>query len=66
MKKNFAIIIVLIAVVLAGAAYLWMGSAVPPGQEPLAELTQNDLAQFANAFDKSADGPRVVLLLSPT
>jgi hypothetical protein len=50
----------------AGAAYLWLGSAVPPGQEQLATLTQSNFAEFENSFDKAADGPRLVLLLSPT
>ncbi|MGB9463941.1 MAG: hypothetical protein WBR10_02405 [Candidatus Acidiferrum sp.] len=66
MKRSAIVIGVLFAAVLAAAPYFWVGSAVPPGQEPLATLTQNDLAEFANAFDKSADGPRLVLLLSPT
>lgn len=56
----------LVAAVIAGAAYLWVGSAVPPGQEPLATLTQSNFAEFENSFDKSVDGPRLVLLLSPT
>jgi hypothetical protein len=56
----------LVAAVIAGAAYLWVGSAVPPGQEPLATLTASNFAEFENSFDKSADGPRLVLLLSPT
>ena len=56
----------LLAALFAGAAYLWMGSAVPPGQEPLATLTQSNFSEFENSFDKAADGSRLVLLLSPT
>jgi hypothetical protein len=56
----------LLAAVIAGAAYLWVGSAAPPGQEPLATLTESNLVEFENSFDKSVDGPRLVLLLSPT
>lgn len=66
MKKNFVTFIVLAAVVFAGAAYLWVGSAVPPGQEPLATLTEGNFAEFESSFDKSVEGPRLVLLLSPT
>jgi hypothetical protein len=51
---------------LTAAAYLWIGSAVPPGQEALATLTESNFAEFQNSFDKSVDGPRLVLLLSPT
>jgi hypothetical protein len=56
----------LVAAMAAGAAYLWVGSAVPPGQEPLATLTQSNFAKFEDSFDKSLEGPRLVLLLSPT
>lgn len=56
----------LVAAVIAGAAYLWVGSAVPPGQEPLRTLTESNFAEFENSFDKSVDGLRLVLLLSPT
>jgi hypothetical protein len=65
-KGKFVAISLLVAAMAAGAAYLWVGSAVPPGQEPLATLTQGDFREFENSFDKSVDGRRLVLLLSPT
>jgi hypothetical protein len=65
MKVLFAVGL-FVAAVLVGAAYLWMGSAVPPGQEPLATLTRSNFAAFEDSFDRSADGPRLILLLSPT
>ena len=34
----------LVAAVIAGAAYLGVGSTVPPGQDPLATLTQTNFA----------------------
>jgi hypothetical protein len=65
MKTSVAVGLFVAAVVM-GAAYLWMGSAVPAGQEPLRTLTQSNFAAFEDSFDKSADGPRLLLLLSPT
>jgi hypothetical protein len=65
-KGKFVAIGFLVAAMAVGAAYLWVGSAVPPGQEPLATLTQSNFSEFENSFDKAADGPRLVLLLSPT
>jgi hypothetical protein len=66
MMKTSVAVGLIVAAVLVGAAYLWMGSAVPPGQEPLATLTQGNFAAFEDSFDKSADGSRLLLLLSPT
>ena len=66
MKGKSIAIGVLLAAVLAAAAYLWVGSAAPAGQDPLATLTQSNFAEFENSFDKSVEGPRLVLLLSPT
>jgi hypothetical protein len=65
-KKSSVAIGIIAAVGLAGAAYVWVGSAVPPGQEPLATLTESSFAKFEDSFDKSLEGPRLVLLLSPT
>jgi hypothetical protein len=64
-KKSLAIIIAAVTVLLL-AAYLRMDSSTPPGQEPLATLTAANFAAFEEAFDKSTEGPRLVLLLSPT
>ena len=65
-KGKSVVVGVLVAAVLAGVTYLWVGSAVPPGQDSLATLTQSSLVDFENSFDKSMDGPRLILLLSPT
>lgn len=66
MKKG--LVAVSAVVVLAGlaAAYLWGPAAVPAGQEPLTVLSNASLSEFATAFDRDADVPRLVLLLSPT
>ena len=64
-KKSIAIVVAVVALLLA-AVYLRMDSSTPPGQEPLATLTAANYAAFEESFDKSMEGPRLVLLLSPT
>ncbi len=64
-KKSFAIGLLVVALFFL-AAYFSMNSSTPPGQEPLATLTSTNFAAFEQSFDKSTEGPRLVLLLSPT
>jgi hypothetical protein len=59
-------IIFVAAAILLAAAYFLMGSSTPPGQDSLATLTSANFVDFESAFDKSVEGPRLVLLLSPT
>lgn len=66
MKKTSIAVVALAAMMLLGTAYVWFGSSTPAGQEPLTTLTATNFAEFENAFDKSLQGPRLVLLLSPT
>ena len=64
-KKTFAIGVAVVTLLLV-AVYLRMDSSTPPGQEPLATLTSANFAAFEESFDKSTEGPRLILLLSPT
>ena len=66
MKKRAVALLIVAIVVALLAAYLWGPSSVPGGQEPLLTLSRADFSQFENAFDREADVPRLVLLLSPT
>lgn len=66
MSKRTVFLVAAAIVVLLLAAYLWGPSSVPGGQEPLLTLSRADFSQFENAFDREADVPRLVLLLSPT
>ena len=64
--KRIIIVTLSAALVLLLAWYLWGPTSVPPGQEPLTVLSEQNFAQFQNAFDSAGDAPRLVLLLSPT
>lgn len=65
-RKRLIAVGVLAAILLLGAVYLWVGSATPQGQDPLATLTPPNTTEFEDSFDISVEGPRLVLLLSPT
>jgi hypothetical protein len=57
-------IALILAVAAAGA--LWFGvlsHRTPTGQPPMAAM---DLAQLRADFNRAADRPRLILLLSPT
>lgn len=57
------------SVVILFTAAFWVVTArhqTPPGQPPLADLTQQTLSQVREEFNASLDSERVVLLLSPT
>lgn len=66
MKKKTCAIGAAVVALLLVAVYLRMESSTPPGQDPLATLTTANFAAFEESFDKSIEGPRLVLLLSPT
>jgi hypothetical protein len=65
-KKKTIAIGVAVVILLLVAVYLRMDSSTPPGQEPLATLTTANFASFETTFDQSTEGPRLLLLLSPT
>ena len=64
-KKQIAALVAVIGLLLA-VAFLRMDSSTPRGQDPLTSLTNSNFASFETTFDKSTEGPRLVLLLSPT
>lgn len=66
MSKRTVFLVAAAIVVLLLAMYLWGPSSVPAGQQPLLTLSSANFSQFENAFDRDADVPRLVLLLSPT
>jgi len=63
----FSMVIVIGVVALALAArHQLPGHHVPAGQPSLGELTSDSLDSLKTDFNGSADGVRIVLLLSPT
>jgi hypothetical protein len=66
MNKKQAIGLAGCVLLLLAIFYLWGPSAVPAGQEPLLTLSSTNFSDFQKAFDAQADGPRMVLLVSPT
>ena len=60
------LVVVLFVVGVVGARYYLAGHRVPAGQPPLAELTSGSLDSAKAYFNRTADGVRIILLLSPT
>jgi hypothetical protein len=59
-------VVVCMVVIIMGARYYLGGHRVPAGQPPLAEFTDGSLDSLKADFNRSADGVRIILLLSPT
>ena len=68
--KAKRIIYVALAAVLAVALfvmfYLYVGSSVPAGQQPLVHLHPSNFDSLKKSFNESADSVRVMVMLSPT
>jgi len=54
------------AIVLFVVYYLYLGSTVPTGQQPLARLDNSNIESLKKSFNDSADSVRVIVMLSPT
>jgi hypothetical protein len=66
-RTMLRMIIVVCGVAVAVAVfYQLFGHQVPAGQPSLCELTSDSLDSLKADFNASADGVRVLLLLSPT
>jgi hypothetical protein len=66
--KRVLIIILGIAAIGVGllAYFLYAGSTVPNGQQPLVRLTDSNLSSLKDSFNSSANSIRVIVMLSPT
>jgi hypothetical protein len=60
------IIIVAVVALAVAARYELFSHQVPAGQPSLHELTSGSLDPVKTDFNASADGARIILLLSPT
>ena len=54
------------AIVLFVVHYLYLGSTVPTGQQPLVRLDNSNIETLKKSFNDSADSVRVMVMLSPT
>ena len=54
------------AIVLFVVYYLYLGSTVPTGQQPLVRLDNSNIESLKKSFNDSVDSVRVMVMLSPT
>jgi hypothetical protein len=67
MKRRIIIAVALIAApAFILIYYFYLGSAVPPGQQPLISLNSSNAASLKDAFNSSANSVRLIVMLSPT
>ena len=66
LKRKTILIIVAALLIGGGFFYFYGGHDAPPGQPALVNLTPQNLSDIENAFDKSRNETRLLLLLSPT
>jgi len=62
----YGLVAVVGAIVLFFVYYLYLGSTVPTGQQPLVRLDNSNIEALKKSFNDSADSVRVVVMLSPT
>ena len=62
----YTLVAVVGAIVMFVVYYLYLGSTVPPGQQPLVRLDNSNIESLKTSFNDSADSVRVVVMLSPT
>jgi len=56
----------LAAILLLVFFYLYGGSTVPQGQQPLVRLNDSNIGGLRDAFNASANSVRLLVLVSPT
>ena len=68
MRRRLIIIVLAIVAVGLGLVgyYLYGGSTVPNGQQPLVRLTDSNFSSLKDSFNSSANSVRVIVMLSPT
>lgn len=54
------------AILLFVVYYLYLGSTVPAGQQPLVHLNASNFDSLKKSFNESANSVRVMVMLSPT
>jgi hypothetical protein len=62
----FSVLAVAAFLILYAVYYLYGGSTVPEGQQPLLGLNSSNISSFKDAFNGSANSVRALVTLSPT
>ena len=62
----YGLVTVVSAIVLFVVYYVYLGSTVPTGQQPLVRLNNSNIDSLKKSFNDSADSVRVMVMLSPT
>jgi len=62
----FAISAVAAFLILYTSYYLYGGSTVPKGQQPLVSLNSSNLSSLKDSFNGSPNSVRAIVMLSPT
>jgi hypothetical protein len=62
----YGLVTLFAAIVLFVVYYLYVGSSVPAGQQPLLRLTASNLESLKQSFNEAKDSVRVIVMLSPT
>ncbi len=62
----YGLVAVVGVIVLFVVYYLYLGSTVPTGQQPLVRFDNSNIDSLKKSFNESADSVRVIVMLSPT
>jgi hypothetical protein len=65
-RKGIIAASVAIVIALLLSFYLFWGSSVPNGQQPLIRLNSSNFASLKETFNASANDVRLIVMLSPT
>ena len=66
MRHKRIVIGCVVAIVFLVFYYFYGGSTVPSGQQPLVRISASNLASLKDAFNRSGDSLRLLVLVSPT
>ena len=66
MKLSRILLLIVAALLAAGAVYLYAGNAVPEGQPEMVRLTPANFLEFKRAFNAAKDQVRMIAMMAPT
>jgi hypothetical protein len=66
MKVFRVLLLIVVALLGAGAVYLYAGNAVPEGQPEMVRLTPANFPALKQAFNDAKDQVRMIVMMAPT